>query len=281
MSTIHNLASLARINKLWSNWATSLRKSFSLDWVNDYIQQVWYSSWVVSKLNDGTRDYRQCYGGYFNIWDSAVHGLDNRSVQTIKFIGTIDDLLAQKNLFAYNWMLSMSALVDWKVQLELWWTSSIRLTSTTVLTPWTIYNIIARVNNTLPSWIARSLTDADIFINGVKETVTNSSFWASTSTNSTLYRWTYNTTTNLYRWRLYSFSLRNRALSDAECQAEWLSNWAVVTPSWLVNTRDTSNTSQAISRTWYNLTWGGNYSIATDADWQHILFNGNRDVVWW
>jgi len=269
------------LRRWWGTISTRDSQAFSLDWVNDYIQQVWYSSWVVTKLNDGTRDYRQCYGWSFNIGDTAVHGLDNRSVQTMKFVWTIDNLLNIQALASYtaNWWSDIHT--SWAVRVYLPWTGSITISSTTTITPWSVYNVVVRINNTLPSWTARVVWDADIFISWTKSWVTSAGQANNTTNNSTLLWWWSTTTTQQTYWCLYSFSLRNRALSDAECQAEWLSNWAVVTPSWLVNTRDTSNTSQAVSRTWYNLTWGGNYSIATDADGKFIKINWNRDQTAW
>jgi len=269
------------LRRWWGTISTRDSQAFSLDWVNDYIQQVWYSSWVVTKLNDGTRNYRQCYGGYFNIWDSAVHGLDNRSVQTMKFIFQIDDNLNTIALASYSWFLNVQVTPSWTITVEIYWTWSWRITTTETTTAWVTNNVEVRVNNALPSWTARAVGDIDIFINWVKATKNFTALWNWTTTNSTLLWWAYNSTISLFRWRLYSFSLRNRALSDAECQAEWLSNWAVVTPSWLVNTRDTTNTSQAISRTWYNLNVSGNVSVSTDWDGKYILVNGNRDATNW
>lgn len=258
------------LRRWWGTISTRDSQAFSLDWVNDYIQQVWYSSWVVSKLNDGTRDYRQCYGGYFNIWDSNIHGLDNRSVQTMKFVFQLDDLINWINLSAYNWSLSVKINTSGQIEVEWQWTWSIRVASVGTFTAWSVVNVVVRINNVLPSWTARVVWDIDIFIGWVKDAKTSAGLWTSTTTTSTLLWWAYNATTNIFRWRLYSFSLRNRALSDAECQAEWLSNWAVVTPSWLVNTRDTTNTSQAISRTWYNLNVSGNVTTGTDTDWKYM-----------
>lgn len=278
MSSISNLNNLASIARLWRGKPAG-KKSFKFNWTNGYIQQVWYSWGVVRKQNDWSRDYWQCYWGYFNIGDSAVHGLDNRSVQTQKHVFYMDDLINWVNLSWYAWLLSVKINTSWQIEVETQWTWSARVTTVWTFTAWSIVNIIVRVNNTLPSWTARVIWDVDVFIWGSKDTKSFASLWNNTTTSSVLTRWAYNTTTNLFRWRLYNFSLWNRALSDAECQAEWLSNRSVVTPSWLVNTWDTTDTSQAISRTWYNLNWSGNYSVATDADGKYILLDGNRDAT--
>lgn len=279
MSSISNLNNLASIARLWRGKPAG-KKSFKFNWSTGYIQQVGYSWGVVTKQNDWSRDYWQCYWGYFNIWDSAVHGLDNRSVQTMKFVFQIDDNLNNVSLWSYNWYTTVNILTTWQIQVEIQWTWSARINTTETITAWTINSVVVKVNNTLPSGTARVVGDVDIFINWVKATKTLFAISNNTTTTSILNWWAYNSTTTLFRWRLYNFNLWNRALSDAECQAEWLSNRSVVTPSWLVNTWDTTDTSQAISRTWYNLTWSGNYSVGTDADGKYILFDGNRDWVW-
>lgn len=276
MSSIPNLNNLASIARLWRGKATG-KKSFKFNGSNGYIQQVGYSWGVVRKQNDWSRDYWQCYWGYFNIWDSSVHGLDNRSVQTQKHVFYMDDLINWVNLSWYAWWLSVKVNTVWQIEVEAQWTWSIRVTTVWTFTAWSVVNVVVRINNTLPSWTARVVWDLDIFIGWVKDSKTSAVLWNSTWTTNFLTRWAYNTTTNLFRWRLYNFSLWNRALSDAECQAEWLSNRSVVTPSWLVNTWDTTDTSQAISRTWYNLNVQGNVSVWTDADGKYINFNGNRD----
>lgn len=284
MSSIPNLNNLASIARFWRG-KTPGKKSFKFNGSNGYVQQVWYSWGVVSKLNDGTRDYRQCYWGYFNIWDNLIHGLDNRSVQTQKFVFQLDDLLNNIILCSYNGTLWIQILTDWRVQVETQWTWSMRYFTVNTLTAWVIYNLEVRVNNALPAWTARVAWDIDIFLNWVKQSLTTTSFWTTTTTNSLLFWWAYTTALPQFnwRWRLYNFSLRNRALSDAECAQEWLSNWANTISSWLINRRDTNNTSQAISRTWYNLTWSGNYSVATDGNGKHIYYNWNyrRDLTTW
>lgn len=276
MSSIPNLNNLASIARFWRG-KTPGKKSFKFNGSNGYIQQVGYSWGVVRKLNDWSRDYRQCHWGYFNIWDSAVHGLDNRSVQTQKFVFQLDDMLNVVNLSAYTWGLSVWVNTNWTINVDVNWTWSWRITTTETITAWVINNVEVRINNTLPSWTARVVGDVDVFINWVKATKWFASTWNNTTTTSALQRWALNTTSSYFRWRLYNFSLWNRALSDAECQAEWLSNRSVVTPSGLVNTRDTTDTSQAISRTWYNLNVAGNVSVWTDWDGKYINFNGNRD----
>lgn len=278
MSSIPNLNNLASIARLWRGRATG-KKSFKFNWSTGYIQQVGYSWGVVRKQNDWSRDYWQCYWGYFNIWDSAVHGLDNRSVQTMKFVFQIDDNLNSITLASYNNFYSVEVVAStWIIQIYLPWTWSIQIRSTTTIAPWQIYCVVARINNTLPSWTARVIWDADIFINwAAKESKTTATLWNNATTTSILNRWANNATSQLFRWRLYNFSLWNRALSDAECQAEWLSNWSIVTPSGLVNTWDTTDTSQAISRTWYNLNVSGNVTTGTDADGKYILSEWNRN----
>lgn len=275
MSNIASLANIASMSSCWG--ATCLPpQSFSFNGTNGYIQQVGFSSGVVWKRNDGTRDYWQCYWGFFNLLDQ--HWLDNRSIQTQKHVFMVDDLLNNVNLSAFNAWLSFTILTTWKIQFEVQWTWSARITTNETISPWVVNCVEVRVNNTLPSWTPRSIDDADIFINWVKATKTVVITWNSTWTTPLLYWWAYNTTINPFRWRLYSFSIWNRALSDAECQAEGLSNWAVVTSSWLVNTRDTTNTSQAIARTWYNLNVSGNVSVATDWDGKYIYCNGNKTL---
>ncbi len=280
MSSISNLNNLASIARLWRGKPAG-KKSFKFNWSTGYIQQVWYSWGVVRKLNDGTRDYRQCYGWYFNIWDSAVHGLDNRSVQTMKFVWQLDDILNIQALASYtaNWWADI--FTSWAVRVYLPWTWSITISSTTTITPWAIYNVIVRINNTLPSWTARVVWDADIFISWTKSWTSFVTGSNNTANTSNLWWWWSTTGAQPTYWRLYNFSLWNRALSDAECQAEWASNRSVVTPSWLVNTWDTTDTSQAISRTWYNLNVSGNVTTATDADWKYIFCNGNKTLSSW
>jgi len=164
--------------------------AYSFDWVNDYIAQLPSSIWwPVVRWSDGNGDYMQCYNAWFDC--GTVAWLDSRSVQTVKVRFTVDEYLGTSILFWWRgWSYTVTTLyikADWTLQVELQWTWSLRISGSTVLVRWQEYNVIMRINNTLPSWSARVVTDADIFINGVKEALSSSVTWNNTVTSSQVY----------------------------------------------------------------------------------------------
>lgn len=284
-------------NVLWSSkpWVTRGPGSYKnqkdskldwwylLNWVNSYGYQSHNYQWCIEVQNDWSRDYFNCTGfGWFVACTdcSQEFSVTSRSTQTLKFVWTIENFLQSMAMFSYSWYCSWSILTNWKIEVELQWTWSIRINSTTILAANTIYNIIIRINNSLPTWTARVVWDADIFINWVKEIKTSSTQWTNTTTWSFLNRWAYNSTTNRWIWKMYSLTLRDRALSDWECASEWASNFSIVNTDHL-RTRSTSNTSRIIWRQApnYSLIW--NTKLGNDADGDHFLFRWNANGVAW
>lgn len=283
MQNLQNLQNIQNISSWWSSLASKLALLF--DWVNDYWYQSHNRNWCIEKLNDWTRNYLNCtwFWGYVSCTDTNQEfWLNSRSVQTLKFVWTIENLLNQIAMFSYWWYTTASVLTSWQIQVELQWTWSIRINSTTTLLPNTIYNIIIRVNNSLSSWTARVIGDADIFINWVKETKWTSAVWTDTSTWSFLNWWAYNSTTNRWIWKMYSLTVRNRALSDWECASEWASNFSIVNTDYLrtFNADNTSRSVWATNKRLSHVIWW-NVSLWSDANWQYMYFNWSQDGNAW
>lgn len=260
-----------------------LDRGYLFDWVNDYGYSSHYYWWCVEVKNDWTRNYLNAtgYGWFIACTDASQEfGVNSRSVQTIKFVGTIENLLASMTLFSYSGYTSISVITSWQIQVELQWTWSIRINSTTTLTPNTIYNIIIRINNSLSTWTGRVVTDADIFINWVKDTKWSS--WVSTNTVtwSFIYWGGYNSTTNLRLGKIYSLTLWNRALSDGECASEWASNFSIVNTDYL-RTRNADNTSRILGRSAPNYWTSGNIKLTTDGDGECFLCKWSADGSPW
>lgn len=252
-------------------------EAYLFDWVDDYIEQSPYSTGVVTKASDGIWEYWQCYNGGINLW--VQPWLDSRSVQTIKVRFNVDSYAASGILFSYwtssVWYMTVSVASDGKIQVELQGTWSWRIKSTTVIVPWQEYNVVVRINNTLPSGTARVVGDADIFINGAKETKSFSATGNQTGTN-TVAGWGVYSNTLMNYGKLRSCTLWSTNLSDADCIAE--SNSATILQiSGLAGNWTTRNTSMVLGRTWFNLTNSGNLVVSSDADGTFFDVNGNRD----
>lgn len=280
---MQNLQNLQNIqNKSWW-WSLASKLALIFDWVNDYWYQSHNRNWCIEKLNDWTRNYLNCSWFWGYVWCTDMDQefwLNSRSVQTLKFVWTIENLLNQIAMFSYWWYTTASILTSWQIQVELQWTWSIRINSTTTLLPNTIYNIIIRINNSLASWTARVIWDADIFINWVKETKWTSAVWTNTSTWSFL-NWWANDTTNRWIWKMYSLTVRNRALSDWECASEWASNFSIVNTDYL-RTFNADNTSRSV---WRNNrpsipVWWLVYT-ETDTWWNAIVFDWTSNWTPW
>lgn len=278
-SMIDNLARLwSWIARLASDRARDM--AYLFDGIDDYIEQSPYSMGVAIKQSDGLWWYWQCYNGGINLWVQTW--LDNRAVQTIKIRWTVDTLAAWSILFSYwsssVWYLTISIKTDGKIQVETQGTGSWRVTSTNAITINSEFNIVVKVNNTLPTWTARVVWDVDIFINWwAKEIKTFASIWNNTSTLTSARWWAYSNTLMHYG-KMRSISIWNTALSDAECTAESNSS-TVLQISWLVGTWDTNNTSMALWRTWYSLNVSGNIKTGSDADGSYIDINWNKDFT--
>lgn len=276
MSTIPHLSNLSNIRSLWRRSPTG-RKAYSFDWVNDYIAwkgNLWTG--VAVKWTDWTWAYVQCYNTGFDMWTIAI---DNRSVQTIKWRGSFDSFAATPICFGYwGWSftvttISMTAIG--KIQVEIQGTWSARIQTTNTFLTNTEYNIIVRVNNTLPSWTARVVWDVDIFVNGVLQGKWITSTWNSTVTSSQVYWGAYSTTLCM-TGKMRSLDIWNVALTDWECWTEGVSA-TVVNTTWLIKSYTPSDVWINIGRTGYDLNAVGNVTTGSDWDWSYLYINWNRD----
>lgn len=279
MRHLRGLSSIRSIRWEWrkrNKWVVA----YSFDWVNDYIAWNGNIGWVVVRSSDGIWSYMACYNGWFDLWTVWV---DNRSVATIKRRWTIDEYKTDLNMFRWWWVSWSSGGYlkvnnTWKLFLELQGTPWLRILGTTTLSIWTEYNIIVRINNSLPSWSARLVTDADIFINWVLESKTTLAVWNNTNTTSNMLRWAYQTGQYFHSWKMRSLDIRNTALTDVEIASEGVSA-TVVNTSWLVNSYTSNDVASNIGRWWYNLNVEWNVSIWSDADGSFFWIKGNRDSL--
>lgn len=272
-----NLQNLVNNQSNWAGWWSTKDKAFYFDWTNDYIAwngNLWNG--VAIAWSDGNGQYMQCYNTGFDVWPLSI---DNRSVQTIKRRGSFDSFANTPVCFGYwGWSFTTTTLsvkADWKLQVEVQGTWSARINWNTVLTVWTEYNIIARVNNTLPSWTARVITDIDIFINWVKETLAISVTWNSTVTASQAYWGAYSTTLWM-TWKMRSLDIWNIALTDWQCGTEGVSSSVVNTTGYLKGFRP-ADVHASIWRVWYDAIVSGLVTSGSDWDWSYFHINWNND----
>lgn len=263
--------------------------AFAFDWTNDYISSngnLWTG--VAVKWTDWTWVYVQCYNTGFDIWTIAI---DNRSVQTIKWRGSFDSFANTPFLFGYwGWSYAVTAISmvsNGKIQVEVQGTWSARIQTSNTFSVWVEYNIIVRINNTLPSWTARVVGDIDIFVDWVKQTLWITVTWSSAVTSSQVYWGAYSTTLGM-TGKMRSLDIWNVALNDTQCGTEGV-NSTVINITGLINSYTPSNVWVNIWRTGYDMNVSWNVSTGSDGDGSYIWFNGNRDAgatwteanIWW
>lgn len=250
--------------------------AFAFDWTNDYISSngnLWTG--VAVKWTDWTWVYVQCYNTGFDIWTIAI---DNRSVQTIKWRGSFDSFANTPILFGYwGWSYAVTAISmvsNGKIQVEVQGTWSARIQTSNTFSVWVEYNIIVRINNTLPSWTARVVGDIDIFVDWVKQTLWITVTWSSAVTSSQVYWGAYSTTLGM-TGKMRSLDIWNVALNDTQCGTEGV-NSTVINITGLINSYTPSNVWVNIWRTGYDMNVSWNVSTWSDGDGSYIQFNGNR-----
>lgn len=253
--------------------------AFAFDWTNDYISSngnLWTG--VAVKWTDWTWVYVQCYNTGFDIWTIAI---DNRSVQTIKWRGSFDSFANTPILFGYwGWsftVTTISMVSNGKIQVEVQGTWSARIQTSNTFSVWVEYNIIVRINNTLPSWTARVVGDIDIFVDWVKQTLWITVTWNSAVTSSQVYWGAYSTTLGM-TGKMRSLDIWNVALNDTQCGTEGV-NSTVINITGLINSYTPSNVWVNIWRTGYDMNVSWNVSTGSDGDGSYIWFNGNRDAT--
>jgi len=227
--------------------------------------------WSYCATFDGADDY---------VNFGQVENLSSVSEQNIRIRIFPNSITWNQVIRWYNWHTVLT-MKEWGIlQLEIrgsWW---MRYSTQ----EWNIEalnhsKIDIRVNNIINPLTARVATDADIFIDWVKQVLTYQVIWANTWINSNMWLWAYSSGINHYWWSIYWLEVFDTALSDSQIAwNEWtpvliapLCEWAWTTVydvSWnwnhwtIVNSTESSFRGETQDTYHYNI----RYWFRQDAD---------------
>jgi len=156
---------------------------------------------------DGVNQYLQ---------KTSFSGVNSRDIQTTSAWIKVDNLSSVRTITSYNGYHTFDVQTDGRIRVEAQGsTAGRRYYSVGTITTGTWYHVVARTN-VVTTTSTRVVGDVELFINGVKQTLTTTVTGGNATTSTTLNIGAYDSTTNLMDGAIDDVAIWARALTDDE-----------------------------------------------------------------